>query len=95
MPRESQIQDNWPHAAVLRGTTIQRMKTNELPKVLQRATTLLVPVGTYHGDPEAYTVSEGLVIVTKEDRVCCSIVVQDRVTSLFSALGMTEMFFLY
>ncbi len=43
-------------------------ESNELPKVLRRATTLLVPVGSYFGDLEAYTTSEGLVLVTKEDR---------------------------
>ncbi len=59
------------------------MKSNELPEVLQRATTLLVSVGTYYGDLEAYTVSPGLVLVTKEDRFCCSIVVQNPVAPLF------------
>ncbi len=67
------------------------MKSTELPKVLKRATTLLVPMGSYYGELEAYTISEGLVLVTKKDRFCASIAVQNRVGSLYLALDMTEM----
>jgi hypothetical protein len=69
------------------------MKSNELSRVLQRAITLLVPVGSYYGDLEAYTTSEDLMLVTKEDRFCSSIFVQTQVVSLSSTLDMIEMSF--
>jgi hypothetical protein len=71
------------------------MKSTELPKVLKRATTLLVPMGSYYGELEAYIISEGLVLVTKKDRFCASIAFQNRVISLFLALSVIEMSFLY
>ncbi len=69
------------------------MKSKKLSEVLQRATSLFVSVGTYYGDLEAYTVSQGLVLVIKEDRFCYSIFVPKQVISLFSALGLIEMSF--
>jgi hypothetical protein len=66
-----------------RGTTIQRMKSNELSRVLRLATTLRVPMGSYYGDLEAYTASQGLVLENKEARFCCLIFVQNPVVPLF------------
>jgi hypothetical protein len=86
LPHDSHVQGNWAGVRRFCGTTIQRMKSNELSKVLQRATALFVSVGTYYGDLEAYTASQGLVLETKEARF-----VLNPVISLFLALGMTEM----